>query len=114
MADDLAELGAPGDLIEAEAAAADEARKAEVVEVWDTHWPIVQVFLACATQWRVAPMGGRSGLDYPAVEWVARRHDLEIDAAALVDLQVLETEALKTWDRAREREARKSRRERGR
>lgn len=107
-------MGAPAEVVEAERSAAAQVRDGDVVEVWDTLWPVVDLFLRCATQWRVAPMGGRMGLDYPALDWVARRHGVEIDAAVLADIQVLETAALETWAEQREREATRHKRKRGR
>lgn len=38
------------------------------------NWPALQLFLSCATQWRYAPLGGITGLDYQAL-------------AALMDMQ---------------------------
>lgn len=38
----------------------------------DDNWPAWLVFGACSTQWRLAPMGGVQGLDYPALESVMR------------------------------------------
>lgn len=35
-------------------------------------WPAFELFQSCATQWRVAPMGERLGLDYSAVVSVAQ------------------------------------------
>lgn len=35
------------------------------------NWPIYELFQLCGTQWRVAPSGGRIGLDYTAVLAVA-------------------------------------------
>ena len=55
------------------------------------------LFLRCATQWRVAPMGGVIGLDYSAVKWVADLCDLKIDARRLDELRQMEAAALKVW-----------------
>ncbi|SOE00683.1 DUF1799 domain-containing protein [Caenispirillum bisanense] len=113
MVDELAEWGAPPELVEEESAAAERAAATDHVATWPENWPALRIFLASATQWRVAH-GGRSGLDYPAVEWVAKRHGIEIDADCLDRLQVLETTALEVWADQRERAAEKAKRERNR
>jgi Phage related hypothetical protein (DUF1799) len=55
-------------------------------------WPAVNLFLACCTQWRTAGMSGTViGLDYVAVEAVARANRLKLTRRLLADLQVMET-----------------------
>lgn len=66
-------------------------------EVWAEHWPALETFLACRTQWRViAGMGGavHQGLDYPALESVMRMQGIEDTAERLAQVQLLEAGAL--------------------
>lgn len=67
------------------------------VGIWPEHWPAVELFLACATQWRMRqqPVGMTSmsvpcGLDYVAVEVVARARGVALTAEVLDALQVIE------------------------
>nr|WP_246520199.1 DUF1799 domain-containing protein [Ancylobacter lacus] len=72
----------------------DDPEHEDDFEVWPENWQTVRLFLACETQWRAsAAMSGMVwvGLDYVAVDVVARRRGLEAD---LADLQVMEVEAL--------------------
>jgi hypothetical protein len=58
----------------------------------------VCLFFALGTQWRHAGMTGlRIGLDYTAIEATARMLDIEMTPQLLVDLRVMEDEALATW-----------------
>ena len=66
----------------------------EDFEVWPENWSTVRLFLACGTQWRAsATMAGFVwvGLDYTAVEVVARGRRLPVDFEAL---QTMESAAL--------------------
>lgn len=47
-----------GGLFDAEAYDLDE------VEVWPENWTAWRLFCDCATQWRIGPNGGPTGLDY--------------------------------------------------
>lgn len=40
------------------------------------NWDALELFLACATQWRYAPMGGATGLDYTALQSVMTMHQV--------------------------------------
>jgi hypothetical protein len=64
-------------------------------------WPVLELFLACQTQWRFIPlgMGGAlpQGLDYPAVESAARMLGLSLTPDTFEDLRVMEAEALHGW-----------------
>mgnify|MGYP001413433191 CR=1 FL=1 len=73
-----------------------EAPAPEVCEIWEENWSVLELFCACSTQWRVAPMGGLIGLDYAGVEAAMRMRRLpEPDwPELLADLQVMEREAL--------------------
>lgn len=70
-------------------------------EVMPANWSTLKAWLACATQWRVVTAGTAViwlGLDYPAVDIVLRRRQLDAD---LADLQVMETAALDVLAEAR-------------
>ena len=57
--------------------------------------PALSLFLACATQWRRAGIIGRMvGLDYTAVEMVARIEGVTLTAAMLDDIRWLEAGAI--------------------
>ena len=45
---------------------APEDYAADVVEVWEENWPVVQFFARLSTQWRHG-MSGPTGLDYASV-----------------------------------------------
>lgn len=73
--------------------------------VWEEHVPAVSLFLACATQWRTAvlPSGERftlrrTGLDYVALETIARIQSIAIDGALFHQLQILEVAALNAFN----------------
>lgn len=69
----------------------------QVCEVWEEHWPALDVFLACRTQWRIiAGMGGtqHQGLDYAALEVVMRMKRAEDPSEMLEQIQHLEAGAL--------------------
>jgi hypothetical protein len=64
------------------------------------------LFLAMDSQWRFAGLGERTGLDYSALETVARlaKVALEPSEELLADLKVMEHAALKLFAEAAERE----------
>jgi hypothetical protein len=66
-------------------------------EVWRVNWPIVDAFLAVATQWRqLALVDGRvlwAGLDYTAADVALRRAEIAITADQWRGLQLMEREA---------------------
>lgn len=73
------------------------------VELWQEHWPAVQLFDALLTQWSMSPTGRRTGLRYEAA---AAAMDLIDDLADLpaarrrevfADLQIMELAALEHW-----------------
>lgn len=73
-------------------------------EIWPCNWPAVQVFVACATQWRwllAATQALRVGLEYTAVEAVMRmqRVPARERPAVLARVQVMERAALQVWER---------------
>lgn len=65
------------------------------VEVWPDIWPVVVLFTALTTQWRIGP-AGPTGLDYSALPFVMRMHGIARDKwpDTLDALRVMEIEAL--------------------
>ena len=59
----------------------------------------VRLFLACATQWRLAPSGAPIGLDYTAVDCAIARLDLDCDSDTFAGLQLMERAAIKAMMR---------------
>ena len=76
-------------------------------EVAHANWEAVSVFCGSATQWRVAGMGGATGLDYPAVESVMRMCAIRDTADTLARVQVLEATALDVWRKQQQKAAAK-------
>lgn len=66
----------------------------------------VVLFLAMGTQWRWAGMGERVGIDYGALETVARLAKVEIEPSdvLLADLRVMEQAALRSLRATAERD----------
>ena len=57
-------------------------------------WPALEVFAACATQWRLKPMGGVQGLEYTSVQAVIQMRGV-LDAGELFDdVRLIEMGAL--------------------
>tara|TARA_R100001039_G_C1842706_1_gene103415 strand:+ start:1721 stop:2059 length:339 start_codon:yes stop_codon:yes gene_type:complete len=70
-----------------------------VFEVWEEHWPALELFLAMRTQWRVvAGMGGahHQGIDYTALYGHPKYARLDYDEqdALLAQIQHIEAGAL--------------------
>ena len=79
-----------------------EEADGDAVEVWPDVVASVNVFIACATQWRVG-MGGAVGLDYAAPESTLRLLALPRSGWPQVfdDIRIMEDEALKTMRKDR-------------
>jgi hypothetical protein len=60
--------------------------------IWAQHWPAVDLFMRCMTQWR-ATSGGVVGLDYGVVLEMARLYGTPDLPATMEDLQVMEVHA---------------------
>lgn len=60
------------------------------------NWDALELFLALQTQWRHAPMGGLTGLDYSAVRATMQMHDIPVSRQRqrLDELQLLERGAI--------------------
>ena len=73
-------------------------------EVLAEVWPVLVLFLGCATQWRWISLATaeraaayRTGLDYAGVEAVARGYGMRLDPETFGLLQVAEQGALDGW-----------------
>lgn len=60
--------------------------------VWAEHWPAVELFSRCATQWRSGG-SGVIGLDYGVVLKMARLYQIQDLARVMEDLQIMELHA---------------------
>lgn len=70
--------------------------EAEPFEVYASNVKALDLFLATATQWRTAGMNGAHlGLDYVALDVVARAKGVKLDHDLLWSVQVLEGAAAK-------------------
>lgn len=90
-------MGAPEEVIEKALRSAEPQE--EVFDVWEENWKSVLFFLACATQWNVAGMGGYTGMNYPGIESVMRIRRIKDRAALFEDLQVMEFAALEVLNK---------------
>ncbi|WP_196615401.1 DUF1799 domain-containing protein [Citrobacter freundii] len=66
----------------------------EDVGILPSIWEAFTVFSALATQWRVGASGA-TGLDYNVLPWMFKLHGVEDAAASMVDIRIMENEALK-------------------
>lgn len=78
-------------------------KEPDVFEVWEEHWPALELFLALRTQWRViAGMGGaqHQGLDYTALYGHPSfaRLDYDEQDKLLAQIQHIEVGALASFN----------------
>lgn len=68
----------------------------ETVDVWPENWPTFRLFSMLASQWDVAPMGGRTGLKYPVLFELMDRQGIAGDDwwATFDDVRKMEAAAL--------------------
>ena len=83
-------MGIPDDEVEA----ADDDEGEELFAVWPENEHALKCFMLVRRMWRYGPMGGVLGLDRPNVESELRMRKIEIDAALLDDLAVMEGGAM--------------------
>lgn len=69
-------------------------------EVLEENWETVELFLRCGTQWRVQE-GVIRGLDYCAVESVARMLKIEDIETVFLGVQIMERAALMILNKKR-------------
>lgn len=72
--------------------------------LWAEHWPAVELFMRCATQWR-SGANGVLGLDYGVVLQMARLYQIQDLAVVMEDLQVMELHARELINKAAAKES---------
>jgi hypothetical protein len=72
----------------------DDEMTQDVIELHVMYEKAFRLFQLCSTQWRTG-MSGVTGLDYVAVDFVARANGIKVGKKLLQWLQVMEGEALK-------------------
>ena len=80
------EVGAAGD--------DEDDDDADAFELWPENEHALKCFMLVRRQWRIGPMGGVLGLDYPGVQAVLRMRKIRIDADLLDDLAAMEAGAM--------------------
>lgn len=62
-------------------------------ELWEEHVPVVELFMRCIRQWRTA---GEAflGIDYVALDVVAKLSNMALDAEVFNDFQIMEAWAV--------------------
>jgi hypothetical protein len=109
--DEAAQALAAFGLVAVEGSGAGRAGGQPVFHLWPEHEAAFTVFIACRTQWRLAPMGGALGLDYAGVEALIRMRRLvprQQLPEVMADIQVLEASTVAEWQAERERKERSS------
>ncbi len=81
----------------------EDADADEPFGVYNDNADVVRLFLACSTQWRMAPSGAPIGLDYAACDCAIRRLDLDCDSDLFAGLQVMERAAVQEMMRRLDR-----------
>jgi len=91
-----------------DAATADRIRNRQRAEpashaVLPEHWAALELYLACTTQWRQAPLGGVIGLDYQALAAVMDMHQVPMPERKerLAEVQWIERGALEALKKKR-------------
>ena len=64
---------------------------------------MLQLFIAMGTQWRVG-MGGATGLDYAALQVVAKAMGVKLKRSVLDGIRVMENEALRVMSAQRDKQ----------
>lgn len=72
--------------------------------LWEDHWPVVELFMRCMTQWRGGP-SGVIGLDYGVVLQMANLYSVKNLPDIMEELQVMEVHARNLINKQTEREA---------
>lgn len=58
------------------------------------NWEAFRLFLSCATQWRLKPMGGLQGIDYPSLESIMRMQGVKNRPERFNQVRLIERGAL--------------------
>ena len=90
-------MGMPADEIREAQGGGDEEQD-ERFGIWPENEHAKDAFLIVRRQWRMNPMGGFAGLDYPGVEAKLRMCAFSVDAALLADLDAIEGGALEVFN----------------
>jgi hypothetical protein len=77
--------------------AAEELDECSDFFVWPDNWDALIVFLASDSQWRYAPSGNPSGLDYTGVQVVMQMQATKDIATTFEGVQIMEKEVLRVW-----------------
>lgn len=93
-------FGAGPDMVAAMTAQAEQDDGADTVEIHSDNGPAFRLFCALGSQWRFCAAGDslrHTGIDYGAVEMVARMMRIDLDTEVFARLRVLESAALEAW-----------------
>lgn len=100
-------MGAPADVVAQIRAEARGSLPDSGFAVHPDNGTAVRVFLAMATQWRIAPLSTmtkavmiRTGLDYAALEPTARMAGHALGDIDFARIRVMESEAITAWSEA--------------
>lgn len=85
-----------------------EARDSGDFELWEEHIPVVELFVRSIRQWRTI---GEAflGIDYVAMEAVARLNAMELTAELFDDFQIMEARAVEILNERKEAKGKKGR-----
>ena len=61
--------------------------------LWEEHVPVVELFLRCIRQWRIAG-DVFLGIDYTVLAWVSKLSGIEPTLQLLDDFQIMEAKAV--------------------
>ncbi len=67
----------------------------------------VTLFFSLGTQWRTAPTGGLLGLEYQAIRPLAENLEIEWRPSIMMDLRMMEDEALQVFSERQKRRGRR-------
>lgn len=72
-----------------------ESDRGKAFEVLEENWPVIDIFCAVQTQWRVGGMGGIVGLNYQSVELMFKIYETPDKRDVFECLQIMELEILR-------------------
>lgn len=67
--------------------------------IWPENVATLQTFMSLKTQWRVGPLGGFLGLDYPGVQAALALRRVKKPGQVFEDLQAMERAALEVLNK---------------
>lgn len=74
----------------------------QALEIWPENLAIIEVFLACSTQWLVDFSGNRTGIRYEALQAVMNMTGVPDASDIFAGVQIMERAALAEFARAAE------------